>query len=115
MEEKQEKTNYILRLSLVNLVLITTSLIIILFRYAFLPPRLPLFYSRPWGEEQLAPKNALFIIPAAAFVFLIINFQVAKFLSKNETNFLSLVAASIALLFSVLGTIVVWKVVFLIT
>lgn len=32
-----------------------------------LPPQIPLWYSRPWGEEQLAPKWAL-MVPAALAV-----------------------------------------------
>ena len=29
-----------------------------------LPPTVPLWYSRPWGESQLASPNNLVIIPA---------------------------------------------------
>ena len=31
----------------------------------FLPPKLPLFYSLPWGEKQLAQNQQLLIIPAS--------------------------------------------------
>jgi len=115
MEEKQAKQNYVLRLVQASLILITLSLVIIFSRYVFLPERIPLFYSQPWGEEQLALKNTVFIIPAASVVFLILNFQFGKLLSKNGADFWSLVAVGSAFLFSILGAIIVWKVVFLIT
>jgi len=33
-----------------------------------LPPLVPLWYSRPWGEEQLANPAFLWVIPAAILV-----------------------------------------------
>lgn len=40
-------------------------IILILALFKFLPPKLPLFYSLPWGEKQLAGKEQLLIIPAS--------------------------------------------------
>ncbi len=38
-----------------------------------LPLQLPLFYSKPWGEEQLVPANFTFGVGAGVAMILIIN------------------------------------------
>ena len=42
-------------------------------RLANLPPQLPLFYSRPWGEEQLGDFWTIFIIPVLLNVLVFFN------------------------------------------
>jgi len=74
-----------------------------------LPPQLPLFYSRPWGEEQLVAKNLFFILPAACFIFIIINLRLASFFFKKEV-LLSQILIWSALVFSLLTTISLWKI-----
>lgn len=74
-----------------------------------LPPQLPLFYSRPWGEEQLVAKNLFFILPAACFTFIIINLRLASFFFKKEV-LLSQILIWSALIFSLLTTISLWKI-----
>ena len=32
-----------------------------------LPPQIPIFYSKPWGEPMLGPPIALWILPALVF------------------------------------------------
>ncbi|MBI2008514.1 hypothetical protein HYS82_02550 [Candidatus Amesbacteria bacterium] len=36
--------------------------------FARLPPQVPLWYSRPWGEEQLASPAILWSIPAVIII-----------------------------------------------
>lgn len=61
-----------LLLSLLITVLIFTA-------FKLLPGRLPLFYSLPWGDNQLATHQQFLIIPASigavAFFNLIISWQ----------------------------------------
>jgi len=38
-----------------------------------LPPKLPLFYSLPWGENQLASREQLLIIPAIISLIALTN------------------------------------------
>ncbi len=71
-----------------------------------LPPQIPLFYSRPWGEEQLSPKWGLFI-PLAATVALtfLVNFVI---LPRNKDRILGSIvcgALSISQILLLLGTI----------
>lgn len=48
-----------------------------------LPPIVPLLYSRPWGEEQLVPRLALFIAPLGSLLFLIGNVILAKYKAQD--------------------------------
>jgi hypothetical protein len=64
-----------------------------------LPPQLPLFYSRVWGEAMLAPNIALWILPIIATFAVIVNFLIVnfgvyqnRFLSRILVIFSSLVA-----------------------
>jgi hypothetical protein len=49
-----------------------------------IPPRIPLFYSLPWGEEQLAPKISLPGLLAASLISFLLNSLLAKWGSKQN-------------------------------
>jgi|SRR3989344_1712952 len=55
-------------LVVVGLVATVVSLIILLMFWRKLPPVIPLWYSRPWGEDQLASPWNLLILPAASLL-----------------------------------------------
>ncbi len=42
--------------------------------YNKLPPLVPLFYSRPWGEAQLVSPWLLLVLPAFSFFISLLNF-----------------------------------------
>jgi len=42
--------------------------------YQKLPPEVPLFYSRPWGEAQLASPWFLLTLPALSLFITVLNF-----------------------------------------
>lgn len=44
-----------------------------------LPPQIPLFYSKPWGQEQIAPNVLIFLPTALSFLFFTINIFLGKF------------------------------------
>ena len=49
-----------------------------------LPPQVPLFYSRPWGADQLAVKPQIIFLPGLAFFIFFLNiFSSARILSKE--------------------------------
>lgn len=67
-----------------------------------LPPQIPLFYSRPWGEAMLAPGVYLWILPLVATLSVIVNFITGdlvaaqnKFLARVLTIFSLLVCLTI--------------------
>lgn len=44
-----------------------------------LPPQVPLFYSRPWGEAQLASPWWLFFLPGLGLGILLVNMLIGGF------------------------------------
>lgn len=50
-----------------------------------LPPQIPLFYTRPWGEEQLVDFWMIFLIPLLANgLFFLNEYFYKKFFTGNE-------------------------------
>lgn len=49
-----------------------------------IPPLVPLFYSRPWGADQLVSKFMIFLVPALALLIQTGN-QVLYTFTKEET------------------------------
>lgn len=98
-----------------NVLIIIADLLLIFIRKNYLPEQVPLFYSRPWGKEQLTNKYYLSLVPGISLVVLAINSLVFRFLLKKEERFLAFVSLSFSFLFSVLGIITLFKIIFLIT
>lgn len=65
-------------------ILLIGEVLVILLSWHRLPPELPLFYSQPWGKEQLTTPFGLFIIPGFSLVIFLINFALLFFLAKEE-------------------------------
>ena len=80
-EQENKGLKQLLKLSFI---LILVQALIILFSLSFLPSQVPLFYSRPWGEEQLAHPPYLFILPLANLVIFILNSILLSFIGKKE-------------------------------
>lgn len=63
-----------------NLLMLMTFLV----RWSTLPPQLPLFYSRPWGEEQLGDFWMIFLIPVLVnFLIFFNDFVYRKYFLGN--------------------------------
>lgn len=54
-------------------VLILVMTVLILMFLSQLPPQVPFFYSRPWGEEQLVQPIYLLILPISALFWYVIS------------------------------------------
>lgn len=91
----------------VNLLVIT----FILFSQNSLPPKVPLFYGRPYGGEQLAPQYFLVIPPIAAIVIALINSTIIVFL---KSDFLQKVLLVTVYTITLLSTITVLKIISLV-
>lgn len=77
-----------------------------------LPPQLPLFYNRPWGEEQLVSKNGFLILPFSCLVFSIISLRIAGFFYKKEI-LLSQILVLSSLLICILTNITLIQILFI--
>lgn len=82
------KDDFSRNLLISTIILLSLTLFILGFFFSKLPPQVPLFYSLPWGEEQLAPPYYFFLLPGitiltilGAFVFSFL-FPEEKFLTR---------------------------------
>lgn len=107
----QEKSNG--RIFQWNLVFIIAQVAYIIFRLNDLPPQVPLYYSLPWGESQLASANSLFILPSSSLVFLFINNLLAVFY-LNTHSLMSRLLIIFSLIFSGLSLITLIQIINLI-
>lgn len=78
------KNNQALTLLRISLLIIIALWIFLAISYQFLPPILPLFFSKPWGEEQLVAKYFLGLIPLAVTILFIINIRIASLTIEKE-------------------------------
>lgn len=77
---------------------------------SFLPPKLPLFYSLPWGDYQLAGKLQLLIIPASIALISLFNLTASWQLHTSQVFFKRVLTLS-SLLVSLILTITFIKIV----
>lgn len=61
--------------------------IVILTALKFLPDRLPLFYSLPWGDNQLATHQQFFTIPASIGAATLLNLVISWQLHPSQAFF----------------------------
>lgn len=62
---------------------LAVSLLFLLVFWRQLPPQIPLFYSLPWGVEQLGSPLKLTLFPISTIVTIILILLTKKFLSKE--------------------------------
>lgn len=91
--------------------LIITIIILTLFK--FLPPKLPLFYSLPWGEGQLATSEQFLIIPASISAVALLNLIIFGQLHNQQYFFkkvllLSSIAVTIILIITFIKIILMF-------
>lgn len=84
---KSISTNHLILLAhRVVLFLFVFALVILIWQWKMLPPMVPLWYSRPWGEDQLAYPFWLLILPFSGLFWHMINIIVSvKFLQEHLT------------------------------
>lgn len=98
-------------LSLSVLIIVAALLFVGIF-WTNLPKELPLFYSKPWGEDQLVEKLWIFLPSAIAVLFLFVN-SIAIFYTQN--SFLKKMLAAGTLVVSTLSSITTIRIVLLVT
>lgn len=84
-----------------------------IFTFGRLPAQVPLFYSLPWGEEQLAQKISLLLLPLGIFLVAFFNYLLIMTILKN--HFLAvkiLIWVTVSLIF--LTSVDLIKIIFLI-
>lgn len=78
-----------------------TTLLIALFIVAFwqfnlknLPSQIPLFYSLPWGENQIATSDQFIIIPSLISLIALFNLSLSWYLHPSQTPLKRILALS---------------------
>lgn len=81
--------------------------------YRLLPEKIPLFYSRPWGEEQLASKPLFFLIPGIVFTFTLINSSLARMILKKTGtgSFLAVMLCFFSFFLCLIGLVSIVKII----
>lgn len=97
-----------------TLILLGGQILIISLFWRTLPPQIPLFYSRPWGKEQLASPSGLIILPLLSLVVFSINSILSSFIFKEE-KFISMLLTLTSGVFGLLCFLTLIKIVILIT
>lgn len=68
--------------------------VVVLFLFRFLPSKLPLFYSLPWGDKQLATQQQFLILPAVIILISILNMMFYLQLHSSQSFFKKVLALS---------------------
>ena len=95
-----------------TLVVIIASLFFLFFSWSKLPPEVPLFYSLPWGKEQLVPPYFLWFLPLSSHLLLLLNSFLASYFSEDK--FLVRVLMISAGLYALLTSLTLWRIITLI-
>ena len=117
-EEKINNTFFKLRITRLALMSVFIMLVIqigfIIIRWHTFPPKIPLFFSLPWGEEQLADSKYLFLFPILSIGIVMINTILSTILHHKEPVLSSVF--TIATVSTILiGTIGMLKIIFLLS
>lgn len=112
--KKITKNNYFRRGFYSWLLMISIQISVLIIKWPQLPPAVPLFYSYPWGEKQLAPPQELIIFPASTMVFALINGLLAT-LAYPKNTLIAAIFLIASLFVNLIATIGLLKIVYLIT
>jgi hypothetical protein len=90
------------------------GILVIAIRWSSLPPKIPLWYSRPWGLDQLASPIGLFILPLGGLVVYLVNLIISVYLTAEYLIFTQVLFLS-SFLINILSLITLIKIVFLVS
>ncbi|OGG11642.1 hypothetical protein A2Z00_01125 [Candidatus Gottesmanbacteria bacterium RBG_13_45_10] len=90
------------------------SILAILWRWHLLPPAIPLWYSRPWGIDQLAPPIWLLVLPISSIIVYLLNLVIAIYVTHEYLIFTQILFLS-SFVISLLSFITLIKILFLVT
>ena len=95
------------RLLRLAIFLFLAQIVLIIWFYSQLPPQIPLFFSRPWGQLWLTSSSSIFILPLFSLITLLINYFLALYfhLKKPLLSQLLVLFGSIISLFSTVSVL----------
>lgn len=90
------------------------SVALLLWRFPQLPPKVPLWFSRPWGEDQLASPYWLLLLPASSIAWYGIDFLISIYVTAEYLIFTQMLFLS-SLIVSLLSFITLIKILYLVS
>ena len=99
--------------SRIIILFIIAQCISILAVFKNLPPSIPLWYSRPWGNDQLAPAIYIFVLPVLTSGIYALNAIFAMYITTEYLIFTQSLFLS-SLIVSLLSFIAIIKIIFLV-
>jgi hypothetical protein len=97
----------------INLLLLAAQIVIILSVWRLLPPEIPLFYSRPWGKDQLVIFPGILLLPLISFFVFLANLMISRATAREE-RLIKKTLTTTSLLFASLSLIALVQIVRLI-
>jgi len=82
------------------LVLSQSLLLVLLYKY--IPPQIPLFFSQPWGDDQLVDKIYICLIPATLLLVFIVNIFLSSLFFQKEKLLSRIIIFTTTLIFVLL-------------
>ncbi len=79
-----------------------------------LPAEIPLFYSRPWGSQQLASKYFIFLLPIGTFILGLVN-QMLAIISFKKERIISYIFSITTIFASIFAALAVFNIIHLLT
>ena len=101
------------RLFRLTIILFIFQLVLIIWFYNQLPPQIPIFFSRPWGESWLASSSSIFILPLYSLVIFLLNYFLVLFYHQKKF-LLSQLLVIFAFIISLFSTVSVIKIISLV-
>lgn len=86
----------------------------VILKFSKLPPQLPIFYSRPWGEGQIADWWLILILPILMNALYALNLFIAKKFFADD-DFVKNILRYLNLLLVIAFTVIFLKIIFLTT
>lgn len=99
-------------LLLTSLIFFILQIVVLLFFFKRLPREVPIFYSIPWGDGQLAPPFMLVIFPISSLFFLIINYFLS-IITFNSDYFLPRIFYLFSMITSFFAFFGLWNIILL--
>ncbi len=102
---------------MVNTFVVLTVLgsgIVIIWRWSLLPPLVPIWYSRPWGLDQLAHPMWLFLLPLGSLLWYVTNVFLAVYVTHEYLIFTQTLFLT-SLVTSLLSFLALVKILFLVS
>lgn len=87
---------------------------LLIWRFRVLPPKVPLWFSRPWGEDQLASPYWLLLLPISSMLWYGIDLVISIYVTTEYLIFTQMLFLS-SLIVSLLSFITLIKILFLVS